>query len=499
LGFTPRLETLKVDLEVRYGGRRVGALRADDANRFCFQYVDEWLNAHDAFPVSITLPLGSEEEVGGPAHAFFANLLPEASVRQAVCRRLGISESNDVELLRAIGGDCAGALSIVEVNTPLEQPENEYEELDPERLQRLTADDGGIVPLLIGGAETRLSLAGAQEKIPVAILDGKIYLPLKGSPSTHILKLPNPRYAHLTQNEAFVLGVAARAGLECASSELTNATKPQSLLVERYDRRRTDDPWPARRLHQEDFCQALGLLPARKYEQEGGPTLAQSVEVVRTGVADPLRDVQRLIEWQAFNTIVGNADGHGKNLSILYDDTGARLAPFYDLVSTREYSSLDRRLAMSVGGRRNADEVGRAQWQALASELEMRDRVVLELVVRTLDRVDDALPKWTRAFRDLYGDLPILQTLPARIAKQLRRLRRAIEATGKIAKAENADKAKKDDKTKQAAKADKAHKAEQPAKADKADKADKKQRVKADKTKKAQQAQKTQSKKNAKA
>lgn len=418
---------MTVDLEVRYGDRRVGTLRADESNRFCFRYLDAWLGARDAFAVSVTLPLGPDEEVGGRAHTFFANLLPEGLVRQAVCRRLGISESNDVELLRAIGGECAGALSIVDANVQLARPDNEYEELDARRLQSLAEDDDRVVPLLIGGAETRLSLAGAQDKVPVAILDGKIHLPLKGSPSTHILKLPNPRYAHLPQNEAFVLGLAARAGLECASSELTKATRPQSLLVERYDRRRADDPWPVRRLHQEDFCQALGLLPGQKYEQEGGPSLAQAVALVRTTVVNPLRDVSRLVEWQAFNAATGNADGHGKNLSILYDDEGPRLAPFYDLVSTREYGSLDRLLAMSVGGRRNADELGSEQWASLAAELEMRDRVVLDIVGHTFEKVADALPGWTKEFQDQYGTLPILQTLPAWIAKQVRRLRRAVE------------------------------------------------------------------------
>ena len=435
---------MTIGLDVRHGNRRVGTLRADTSNRFCFRYLDEWLRDNDAFPVSITLPLGPDEHVGGPAHTFFANLLPEGLVRQAVCRRLGISESNDVELLRAIGGECAGALSIVDAAVPLERPDNEYGELTARKLQSLAEDDDRVVPLLIGGAETRLSLAGAQDKVPVAILDGKIYLPLKGSPSTHILKLPNRRYAHIPQNEAFVLGLAIRAGLECAASELTTATGPHSLLVERYDRRRTNDPWPVRRLHQEDFCQALGRLPGQKYEQEGGPSLAQAVALVRANVVNPLRDVQRLIEWQTFNAAVGNADGHGKNLSILYDDAGPRLAPFYDLVSTREYANLDRLLAMSVGGRRNADDLGYEQWASVAADLEMRDRVVLEMVGRTLERVANALPSWTREFRDQYGALPVLQTLPKWIERQVRRLRRAAEKPANTAKSsKKTDKAAK--------------------------------------------------------
>ena len=415
-------------LEVRYGSRSVGTLRADDFNRFSFRYSDTWLATRDAFPVSVMLPLRAEEATDGATHAFFANLLPEGNVRHAVCRRLGLSESNDVELLRAIGGECAGALSIIDPDAPVHASEHEYEQLDSQRLQRLV-DHDELVPLLIGGAETRLSLAGAQDKLPVAVLDGVIHLPLKGAPSTHILKLPNQRYPHLTHNEAFVLGLGTRAGLECASFELTDQTTPPSLLVERYDRRRSDDPWPARRLHQEDFCQALGLLPGQKYEVEGGPTVAQAVAVVRSNVVEPLRDVQRLIGWVAFNLAVGNADGHGKNLSILYDDSGPRLAPFYDLISTREYAALDRRFAMSVGGRRNADELMSEQWKALAVEVEMRDRVVFDLVTRTLDRVEAALSPWTTEFRGSYGDTPILQTLPSRIEKQLRRLRRGLTSS----------------------------------------------------------------------
>lgn len=419
---------MKIDLEVRFGIKRVGTLEADDLGRFRFQYTDEWRSDPDAFPISQQLPLEPGDELATNAHSFFANLLPEGLVRQTVCRRLGISESNDAELLRAIGGECAGALSVVDANAPLAQAEYEYEQLEGPRLQQLVENDDRVVPLLVGGPETRLSLAGAQDKVPVAVLDGAIHLPLKGSPSTHILKLPNPRYHHLPENEAFVLGLGRRSGLECVNFELTHHTNPPSLLVERYDRRRTDDPWPAKRLHQEDFCQALGLPPGQKYEQEGGPTLARAVEVVRTTSVDPLRDVQRLIQWQTFNAAAGNSDGHGKNLSILYDERGARLAPFYDLVATREYKSLDRRLAMSVGGRRNADELGIEQWRALARDLEMRDRIVLELVEQTLDSVAEALPRWTAEFRDEHGDTPILTTLSHRVEKQVRRLRRAANA-----------------------------------------------------------------------
>lgn len=417
---------MSFELEVRYGEQRVGALRVDALNHFCFRYLDEWLRADDAFPVSVTLPLSSTETMGGSAHAFFSNLLPEGNVRQEVCSRLGISVSNDVELLRALGGECAGALWIAETGVPLELPENEYAELLPKQILQLTEGHDRIVPLLIGGAKTRLSLAGAQDKLPVAVFDGKIHWPRNGSPSTHILKLPNPRYPYLPENEAFLLGLARRAGLECPGFELVSLAKQRGLLVERYDRLRTDDPWPARRLHQEDFCQGLGLLSSQKYEQEGGPTFAQAVELVRTTAVAPLKDVQRLVEWQTFNAAAGNADGHGKNLSILYDKGGPRLAPFYDLVATREYRNLIRLLAMGIGGQRDADVLGREHWRTLAREIEVRDRAILELVGGALERLAEGLPGWTSEYRERYGEVPVLQTLPKRISKQVRRLQRAL-------------------------------------------------------------------------
>lgn len=410
-------------LSVRFGTSDVGTLDAREDGQLVFAYSPAWAARPDAFPISLTLPLDGGPYAGGAGHAFFANLLPEGGARQAVCRRLGISEDNDLALLRAIGGDCAGALSIVDPTRDAEpDPDHRYERLDARRIRALTTSD--VVPLLVGGASTRLSLAGAQDKLPVALLDGHLHLPLEGAPSTHILKLPNRRYAHLTSNEAFVEGLAAAIDLDVVRAELFTQTDPPSLLVERYDRRASQEQWPVIRLHQEDLCQALGLPPSRKYEQEGGPTLTRAVELVRAHVAQPLVDVRRLIEWQAFNIVVGNSDGHGKNLSILYDDGQAVLAPFYDLLSTRAYDSLDRRLAMSVDAQRDPDRVHRTQWEAVAGQLAIQPRVAIGFVDAVAERCLDAISEWTRAFRDRYGALPILQTLPRAITRRATRTRR---------------------------------------------------------------------------
>lgn len=407
------------DLEVRFGARAVGSIRADDATPFSFTYDSVWLASADAFPVSLSLPLRPEPWLGPVAAAWFGNLLPEGTAREAVCGRLGISESNDVALLRAIGGECAGALTIVDPLVPPAAPPRAgnrlYEELDARRLASLVAQ--GATPLLIGGPGMRLSLAGAQNKLPVVLVEGRLCLPAGGSPSTHLLKLPHTRFAHLPMNEAYVMGLASRIGMDVAKVQVFSGTSPPSLLVERYDRRPAASGSAIVRLHQEDFCQATGRSAGRKYQQEGGPSLPESVAVIVRHTARPLVEVRRLIEWQAFNVIVGNCDGHGKNLSLLRDGRSIRLAPFYDLLSTRQYPMLDRNLAMTVGGRRDPDTLLRQHWEAFAGEASLGSRLVVDVVAGVVERVVAALSDWTAEYAEQHGRQAVLQTLPKWIAK----------------------------------------------------------------------------------
>lgn len=152
-------------LEVRFGALVVGSVRVDDSGQFCFAYDPAWCTREARFPVSLTLPIAPREYVGGPAHTFFANLLPEGAVRQAVCARLGISPDNDFALLQAIGGECAGALSLVDpARRPADPDQFGYEQLQHKRLQALVAEDA--IPLLVGGPATRLSLAGHRTSSP---------------------------------------------------------------------------------------------------------------------------------------------------------------------------------------------------------------------------------------------------------------------------------------------------------------------------------------------
>ena len=210
-----------------------------------------------------------------------------------------------------------------------------------------------------------MSLAGAQSKVPVVLVDGAVALPAPGQPTTHILKPPMSRFAATTENEAFVMRLAAAIGLDAAAVEARVVHERTFLLVQRYDRSIGDDG-RVRRIHQEDFCQALGVPPETKYASEGGPTFDDCFALLRRVVARPAVDVLKLLDAAIFNVIVGNADAHGKNFSILYGDDGPKLAPLYDLLATVVYPELSPKFAMKIGKRATIAELDEAAWAAFA-------------------------------------------------------------------------------------------------------------------------------------
>jgi serine/threonine-protein kinase HipA len=224
-----------------------------------------------------------------------------------------------------------------------------------------------VRPLLAGEAGLRLSLAGAQSKLPVVLVDGAVALPAPGQPTTHILKPPISRFKATTENEAFVMRLAAAIGLDVAPVEPRVVKDRTFLLVKRHDRSIGDDG-NVRRIHQEDFCQALGVPSETKYASEGGPTFKDCFELVRRVAARPAVDVLKLLDAVIFNAIAGNADAHGKNFSILHGDKGPSLAPLYDLLATVAWPDLSPRFAMKIGKRATLAELDAKGWIAFAAD-----------------------------------------------------------------------------------------------------------------------------------
>jgi serine/threonine-protein kinase HipA len=407
-------------LRVWFERRPVGRLEERN-DGMTFAYDPAWLDARDSFAISLSLPLeGPIDAVR--ATRFFANLLPEANVRTLLSRRLGLSETNDFALLAAIGGECAGALTILPEGDDPAKQRNDYEELDRKRLKKI-ATGYDALPTVDGSGRSRLSLAGAQDKLPVRIDGERILLPLGNSPSTHILKLANRNFKHLPANEALVMALARGVGLPAVSTTWRDIGDEGMCVVERYDRVVAGDA--IRRLHQEDFCQAMGLPVSRKYEEEGGPTVASCVTFIRENSVDPLSDVDAFLRWTAFNAVVGNADAHGKNVSFVLRN-GRRLAPFYDLVCTRAYDGLDRHLAMSIGGERDPDRLREKDLGVCARALDIKARFLHAMFEKMADAVISAIDEAVSSAG--VAESPAIQRIRSHIRKQARRWLRELRA-----------------------------------------------------------------------
>lgn len=373
-----------------------GHLWLDERRRFVFQYDSEWLNNPGSVALSLNLPLRTETYLDDLSRPFFANLLPEAEIRRVIASRLGISEKNDFVLLRRIGGECAGAVSVFpEGHSPKERPG--YRELDEKELHKIVIELPRK-PLMAGEKGIRLSLAGAQNKLPVYMEDGKIFLAAGNAPSTHILKLPIRELEGTVINEAFCMMLAGKMGLQVP--EVTVRENLDALfIVKRFDRERN----PAGeliRLHQEDFCQALGILPDQKYETEGGPSLKQCFDLIAMESIRPAADRMSLLNWVIFNVLIGNADSHAKNLAFLLTKPGPRLAPFYDLICTAIYESLADRLAMKVGGEDRPNWLQPRHWKKFADSIAVKQDLVLRVLSNTVENI---LPKAEEAAKELYA------------------------------------------------------------------------------------------------
>lgn len=416
-------------LMVWYEERLVGSLRRNATNQVGFQYSDGWLRDRDGFAVSVSLPLRPDpyQPEDAIAHRFFANLLPEGRVRERIARDLKIPDS-DFDLLRAIGGECAGALSILPDDR---EPavEAAYRELTAEAFRDLVLRKGQIYAGSDDGTAAhpvpRLSLAGAQEKCPVLLRGGQFLLPQGEAPSSHILKFAITGYRHVPAYETVLTDLARRIGLHTAAVEFyylkVNKQSHDYLVIERYDREATVDG-NVRRLHQEDFCQALGVGSERKYETGGGVGFTECFRLLREVSSEPALDAEQLLRWQIFNCLAGNSDGHAKNLSLLYHKDGSiRLAPFYDLVCTRAIERIDPKLALSVGGERMPGNIRPVHWQKQAAALDIKPGYLQALVSETADRVRQEINPALGAFRRKHGDYPALQRVLRVVERQLRR------------------------------------------------------------------------------
>jgi len=387
-------------LIVYFGKVIAGRLWLDRKRRFNFQYDEHWLGRKNLIPLSLSLPLQSEPFTDDLSRPFFSNLLPEAELRRAIARSLGLSEGNDYALLEAIGGECAGAVSLLPEGVPPVKC-GEYRFLDDNTLNEIIKSLP-TKPFLAGEEGVRLSLAGVQSKLPVYLKNEKIYLPVGSKASSHIIKPAIRDFSSTVENEAFCMGLAKKMGLSVPDSRIYRSMTPL-YLVERYDRI-CSDIGEIVRIHQEDICQALGIPPEAKYESEGGPSLEDCFSILRKFSTRPAADIKELINWVIFNYLIGNADAHAKNLSLLFIDEGIRLAPFYDLLCTRVYDGLTDRFSMKIGGENRPHWIQLRHWQRLAQAAVVKERLIFEMLKKMSQTIVNMSEVLGREFKDCYGE-----------------------------------------------------------------------------------------------
>lgn len=384
-------------LDVWFGTEHVGTIH--DASPIAFEYTPGWLGREEPMAIAaITLQPG--RNASGAVQAFFENLLPEGELREYLAQQR--QASTLFSLLLAVAGDTAGGFVIVPAGDkprpPAYEPTTWAAMAEALRHRSAAAID-------LQGADARVSLAGAQDKLGIAIFDdGVPRLPKGASPSTHILK-PNIRRLakvwHSAANEAIVMRTALHCGLPTA--EVFYEPHTQACVVRRFDRQTRQDGALAR-LVQYDLCQLAGTTSEGKYESEGGPSLARCAELIRRYSTQPAVDLRYFVDWILFNLYVGNNDSHAKNLSLYHvPGHGVSLTPCYDLMCTRLYPGLSASFAFSVGGEFKPGSMTQGHLAALGRDLGIRPQFLARQARNLAARLPGAL---TQAVVELKPALP---------------------------------------------------------------------------------------------
>lgn len=364
-------------------GRVMGEIRRSRAGRLTFVYDESWRSRSGAYPLSLSMPLVVAEHGHARIEPWLWGLLPDNEmILNRWGQRFQVSPRNVFALLGAVGEDCAGAIQLAapdRVPALLETDQGAIEWLSTsdiaERLALLRKDQSAW---RTAGDTGQFSLAGAQPKTALLFDGARWGVPSGRWPTTHILKPPVEAFDGHAENEHLCLALARSLGLSAARSQVQRFKDEVAIVVERYDRLRGDTG--VRRLHQEDLCQALGLPPTKKYQNEGGPGVGAMLDIIRTHSGEPQEDAWTFARALMFNWLIGGTDAHGKNFSMLIGAGGrARLAPLYDVASALAYDFDPRKLklAIKIGGKYLLEEIGHRQWDKFASEARLPKQEVL--------------------------------------------------------------------------------------------------------------------------
>jgi serine/threonine-protein kinase HipA len=379
-------------------GRETGRVVRGNRGKLTFTYNEQWRNAADAYPLSLSMPITLAEHPNAKIDPFLWGLLPDNEIILASwARKFHVSARNAFSLIAYVGEDCAGAVQFVQparLNAILGAAAPPIEWLDEKeiakRLRALREDQSAWrAPRDTG----QFSLAGAQPKTALLFENKKWGVPSGRIPTTHILKPPSGEFEGHAENEHFCLELARALGLPVVDSRIMHFKDEIAIVVERYDRARVAAS--LHRVHQEDMCQAFAIPPTHKYQNEGGPGIRDIVGLLGENSSLPREDIATFLDSVVYNWLIAGTDAHAKNYALLIGAGGRiRLAPLYDVASVLPYPDINiekAKVSMKIGGEYRLRNIQPRHWRKLAAELKLDPdktlRRVSELAGQLADHV----------------------------------------------------------------------------------------------------------------
>ena len=415
-------------------GRETGRVVRDNRGKLTFTYNEQWRNAADAYPLSLSMPITLAEHPNAKIDPFLWGLLPDNEIILASwARKFHVSARNAFSLIAYVGEDCAGAVQFVQparLNAILGAAAPPIEWLDEKeiakRLRALREDQSAWrAPRDTG----QFSLAGAQPKTALLFENKKWGVPSGRIPTTHILKPPSGEFEGHAENEHFCLELARALGLPVVDSRIMHFKDEIAIVIERYDRARVAAS--LHRVHQEDMCQAFAIPPTHKYQNEGGPGIRDIVGLLGENSSLPREDIATFLDSVVYNWLIAGTDAHAKNYALLIGAGGRiRLAPLYDVASVLPYPDINiekAKVSMKIGGEYRLRNIQPRHWRKLAAELKLDPDKTLRRVSELAGQLADHVSTVKQQMVSEGLKHPIIPRLAEAVAKRAAASRKMIQ------------------------------------------------------------------------
>ncbi|MEZ4742004.1 MAG: type II toxin-antitoxin system HipA family toxin [Bdellovibrionota bacterium] len=413
-------------LNVYYEDILIGKLVRDKELVCSFSYSENWLKYPDKFQLSLVMPFQKEPFGNRVTLSFFENLLPEGETRAILEKSQHVKGSFD--FLKKFGKDCAGAIIISpESSSPYKKTEGKEVKIEIEQIYQAIDQKQSVAEIIAEKHQGYLSIAGAQDKFSAIFKEESFYIPTNGRPTTHIIKLPIYRsnIRESVYNEYYCMRLAKLVGLNVPDCKVLDDNNHPLFITKRFDRFKGTDG-KIHRIHQQDFCQAQGIVSEQKYEEKGGPSLKDNYELIKANVTIKKRPstLFAYLDWICFNLLIGNNDSHSKNISFLLNNHKIELSPFYDLICTAIYPKLNKNFSFMIGDRDDASKIGKNQLEMIDSNLSLRQGTMKERILMMSDKLKKHKNALADEIKAEFNQAKIINEIADLIGKRCRSLKR---------------------------------------------------------------------------